>query len=145
MQSFSPRFSLQTVRDGPLRILQDLPLDEVPCKPGAWIVAQTWGALLSAWQAESQPSAKARSKWASNSASATNIRLLPAQASSLLTKAPPWKDLMLLGKGHISWGVCAVVGCLRSGQGLFHPAPHAPQYSRLVAASLNQTPFLHYS
>ena len=145
MQSFSPRFSLQTVRDVPLRMFQDLSLDEVPCKPGAWTVAQTWGTLLSAWQAESQPSAKSRSRWASNSALATNIRLLPAQASSLLTKAPPWKDLLLLGKGCVSWGVCAVVGCLRSGQGLFNPAPRAPQYSRLVAASLNQTPFLHYS
>lgn len=40
MQSISPRFSLQTVRDRPLWVLQDLPLDEVPCKSGAWTVAR---------------------------------------------------------------------------------------------------------
>ena len=40
MQSISPRFSLQTVGDRPLWVLQDLPLDEVPCKSGTWTVVR---------------------------------------------------------------------------------------------------------
>lgn len=89
-------------------------------------VARTWGALLSAWQAESQPSAKSRSKWASNSASATNTRFLPSQASPLLTKTPPWKDLRAPGEGCVSWGVCVVVGCAARGLSALPAWPFPP-------------------
>ena len=57
------------------------------------------GVPSSAWQAEGQPSAKSRSKWASSSASATNIRFPPPQTSYLLTKSPPWKVLCAPGEG----------------------------------------------
>lgn len=59
---------------------------------------------------------QSRSKWASRSASATNIRFSPSQTSYFLTNAPPWKDLCAPGEGVGLLGKCVWWGvyCPRS-------------------------------
>ena len=94
---------------------------------------------------------QSRSKWASRSASATNIRFSPSQTSYFLTNAPPWKDLCAPGEGVGLLGKCVWWGCTALDLSVLLCALPFPRCSPLsstlttVAALLNQTPSLHYS